>query len=376
MHQYAQLATAVYKRAIVSNPSPENPEGPVYELPSWIWLLWLLNLIVFLPLALIIEYTVRQIYPVLAIVENENPPAYEPVSLNDDSASLAEDTQNGVPKPHGTSVPSGSFPSHTVTSSLRGCHRILRASGGFRANFRGFFCLFAQSTMTYMLMGIFSASLGNGFSSVGTLLASLSLVQFSTAWVHIVISQPSPLHFWRRLPPFKRTFEATWKAVTLYWAAAEFTRWVPLLIGALLGLQFQNDITDDKPVEQPDGFIWKIITLGSVAIICSILLLIPAHIILVRVQASLLPEDTETIVPFDRSFEGTVEPAVVGGKGYVSMRNAWKTFSHSAWRRIVKLYVKIYAISLAFAAFIGLVIGGQVMLIISNTKEVHPGQGN
>lgn len=375
MHQYASIATAVYRRAIVENPNPSAPESPVYELPSWIWLVWVLNFIVFLPLILFIEYTIRQIYPVLAIVENENPPAYEPVSLNDDSASLAEDAANGRPKPAGASIP-GSYPSHTVTSSMRGCHRILRASGGFRANFRGFYCLLAQNIMTYMLMGIFGASLGNGGSSVGTLLAHLSLVQLSAAWVHIVISAPSPERFWRRLPPFKRTFEATWKAVTLYWAAAELTRWIPLLTATLLSIKFNNDFTDNEPVQQPDGFGWRVLIVGLVAVLFSILVLIPAHIVLVRVQASLLPEDTETIIPFDRSFEGTVEPAVVGGKGYVTMRDAWKTFSHSAWRRIVKLYVKIYAISFAFGIFAALVIGAQVMLVIANSKEVRKGGSN
>lgn len=375
MHQYASIATAVYRRAIVENPNPSAPEGPVYELPSWIWLVWLLNFIVFLPLLLFIEYTIRQIYPVLAIVENENPPAYEPVSLNDDSASLAEDAANGRPKPAGASM-SGNYPSHTVTSSMRGCHRVLRASGGFRANFRGFYCLLAQNIMTYMLMGIFGASLGSGGSSVGTLLAHLSLVQFSAAWVHIIISAPSPERFWRRLPPFKRTFEATWKAVTLYWAAAELTRWIPLLTAALLRIKFNNEITDSEPVQQPDGFGWRVLIVGLVAVLFSILVLIPAHIVLVRVQASLLPEDTETIIPFDRSFEGTVEPAVVGGKGYVTMRDAWKTFSRTAWRRIVKLYVKIYAISFAFGIFAALVIGAQVMLIIANSKEVRKGGSN
>jgi hypothetical protein len=372
MHHYADIATAVYRRAIVENPSqPTSPEAPAYELPGWVWIIWLLNLVLFLPLILIIEYTIRQVYPVLAIVENENPPAYEPVSLNDETASLAEDPQNGAPKPAGTNVHSGDF---TVTSSLRGCHRTLRASGGFRANFRGFYCLAAQMVMTWMLMGIFGSALGSGASSLATLLASLSLVQFSTAWVHIVISQPSPVRFWRRLPPFKRTFEATWRAVTLYWAAQEITRWIPLFTGMLLGIQFTNDGTEQSS-EQPDGFGWKLLTMVGVAIIPAIVLLIPAHIILVRVQASLLPEDTETILPFDRSFEGTVEPAVVGGLGYVSMRDAWKTFSRSAWRRIVKLYIKIYAISFAFTIVAGIVIGVQIMFILANSSKVDNGGG-
>ncbi|KAH8173014.1 hypothetical protein LIA77_07269 [Sarocladium implicatum] len=374
MQQYAGIATAVYRRATLSN--PEAPETPVYELPSWFWLLCLANIFVFLPLILFVQYTIRQIFPVLAIVENENPPAYEPVSLNDDSHSLADDSQNGVPKPAGSA---GDYPSHTVTASMRGCHRILKASGGFRANFRGFFCLAAQAIMTWMLMGIFSAALGSGFSSVGTLLASLSLVQFSAAWVHIVISVQSPLRFWQRLPPFKRTFDATWKPVTMYWAAFEFTRWIPMVTGMLLGVSFEPKWTEDGNETQPkpaDGFVWKMIIVGAVAVVCSILVMIPAHIVLVRVQASLLPEDTETIVPFDRSFEGTVEPAVVGGLGYVTVRDAWKTFSRSAWRRIVKLYIKIYAISLAFSMFLGVIIGIQFVVLVASSKEIEGGDNN
>lgn len=218
----------------------------------------------------------------------------------------------------------------------------------------------------WALIGIFSASLGAAAVPFATLLASLSLVQFSAAWVHIVITPQSPLHFWRRLPPFKKTFDATWRAVVMYWAAGEFTRFMPVLVAKLMGLDFNT-------VNIQGASIGQGVVVFLLAIFLSIFVLIPAHVVLVRVQASLLPEDQETIIPFDRSFEGKVEPAVVGGTGYVSMKDAWATFSRSAWRRLVKLYVKIYLVSMALVVLTIAVVAPQVFLMISASKKVQDG---
>ena len=39
----------------------------------------------------------------------------------------------------------------------------------------------------------------------------------------------------------------------------------------------------------------------------------------------MLPDEDEAIVPFDRSFGGKVVPAILGGSGKLSIRDAWKT---------------------------------------------------
>jgi hypothetical protein len=72
-------------------------------------------------------------------------------------------------------------------------------------------------------------------------------------------------------------------------------------------------------------------------------LVLPAKIILVRVQASLLPDTEETIVPFDRSFNGKLGPGTARGDRGLSMLDAWKSFDFSARRRLVKAYAKMYA---------------------------------
>ncbi|KAF7558975.1 hypothetical protein G7046_g5171 [Stylonectria norvegica] len=355
---------ALWKRAV------EEGQDAEYELPAWAGLVYLLDLIILLPIFLVISYTFKQVYPVLAIIEDENPPAYEPVSLNDDGASLAEESPIAV---------SGSKPTNgaagTVTSSFRAIHRVLLANGGVRAYFRGFTCLFAQNILTGLLMGIFTGVFGGLFTPVATLIAGLTLVQYSTAWVHIVITRPSPLHFWSRLPPFKRTFEATWKAVGAYWLATELAKWIPFVFAKILHFSIPR-FTPGQPTEIPqsNGQVWKGLVLLAIGFTCQVFITIPAHVILVRVQASLLPDEEDTIVPFDRSFEGLVEPAVVGGLGYVTLKSAWATFSRAAWRRLVILYVKIFAVTAAFVVFALVIIVPEFLLMASKAQPKNGGE--
>ena len=110
-----------------------------------------------------------------------------------------------------------------------------------------------------------------------------------------------------------------------------------------------------------------------VALLCQVLFLIPARVTLVRVQASLLPVEDDTIVPFDRSFQGKVEPLVVGGKGYVGIVDAWKTFSYAAWRRLIILYTKIIVVSTAIYALMIVVIVPQVVIILRHSTTEDPG---
>lgn len=337
-----------------------------YELPSWTLLVILFDILALIPLFIIFEYTFKLIYPVFAMVEDENPPAYEPVPLSDATSGGEE----GIPR-NGFKPTNGQ--PRTVTSSFRAINRLLMANGGIKANFRGFFCYLAQVFLTTILIGIFSGAFGGFFIPFATLLASLTLVQYSTAWVHIIISEPSPLHFWSRLPPFRRTFDATWKAITIFWFASEVTRFIPIIMALILGIKMPNG-GFNEPVDMDalgSGFIAKFIVVVIVTIATSVFVIIPAYVVLVRVQASLLPVEQSTIIPFDRSFEGKVEPEVVGGKGYATVTDAWTTFSKSSWRRLLILYVKMFCLSMAALAFFVAVLVPQVVFVAKHTKEVH-----
>jgi hypothetical protein len=56
--------------------------------------------------------------------------------------------------------------------------------------------------------------------------------------------------------------------------------------------------------------------------------------IMIRVMASLLPDDIDTLVPMDRSFGGKVVAAEAGGSGKLGLIAAWRTFP---WRSRFRL---------------------------------------
>ncbi|KAG6008352.1 hypothetical protein E4U21_004556 [Claviceps maximensis] len=342
-----------------------------YELPSWTSLVILVDILLLIPMVLVFEYTFKMIYPVFAMVEDENPPAYEPVALHDQSADAEGGAGIGVTR-NGFKPTRGQ--PRTVTSSFRAINGLLMANGGLQANFRGFSCFLVQALLTSMAMGLFTSALGGFFYPLATLLASLTLVQFSTAWVHIVISEQSPLPFWSRLPPFRRTFDATWKAVTIYWLAREITRCIPLATALILGLQLPKSNGLNQPMDMDAldaAFITKSLFVTLVTVACSVFVIIPAYVVLVRVQASLLPVEQSTIIPFDRSFEGSVEPEVVGGKGYATVTDAWTTFRKSSWRRLLTLYVKMFALSVGAVIVCSAILVPQAILIAKHCKEVR-----
>ncbi|KAG6295065.1 hypothetical protein E4U46_005186 [Claviceps purpurea] len=341
-----------------------------YELPSWAALVMFIDILLLIPIVLLFEYTFKMIYPVFAMVEDENPPAYEPVALHEQSDDAEAGAGIGITR-NGFKPTSGQ--PRTVTSSFRAINRLLTGNGGIGANLRGFSCFLVQALLTSVVLGIFTGALGRFFYPLATLLASLALVQFSTAWVHIVISEPSPLHLWSRLPPFRRTFDATWKAMTIFWFAREIARCVPIFTALVLGLDLPrggfNEPLDMDAIHA--GFIIKFVIVTLVTVACSVFVIIPAYVVLVRVQASLLPVQQSTIIPFDRSFGGNVEPEVVGGKGYATVTDAWVTFSKTSWRRLLTLYVKMFALSVGAVLVCGAVLVPQALFIAKHSKEVR-----
>ncbi len=300
-------------------------------------------------------------YLTLAIIENPNPPAYEALAPEDggDAESATTLTADGP-------APDRSKP---ITSSLRATNRLLRSIGGWRSNFRGFWCDFALGFATVICRGIFGAFT---YPWIGTLLASLALVQLSTAWVTIAISQPSPRPFWRRLPPLRRTFEATCFPVLTQWLALTITAFIPLGIARLIRLDVWDPSNPSNPPTINGHSAWKGLIVFIVSMTLYVLLVIPSQVVLRRVQASLLPPDEDAIVSFDRSYDGTLEPALVGGKGFVTMKDAFRTFSRDSWIRLYKLYFKIFLATLALYTFVSVVFLIEFFSVAAATPQDGP----
>ncbi|KAI0132104.1 ubiquitin carrier protein [Xylariales sp. AK1849] len=355
---YREIATHVYKRAAEDGTN-------AYQLPGWAWLVIVLDLIVFLPVFLMVGYTLHNVYPVIAMVEDPSPPAYEPVSLNEDADSLAEDLA-----PIADEAARGSQQTHAISSSFRAVHRTIHGIGGWKSYFRGFVAWIALTASTLVVYAVISA-IPFVPAIVAAMISAVALVQLYTTWLHVVISAPSSKRFYQRLPPFKTAFQATALPTVIYFIALEIHSWAPRFLARVMGLTVW-DSSNPSQVPQPTASdTWKGLVVFITSIALTIFLTIPAHVVLTRVQASLLPEEDETIVPFDRSFQGKLEPAIVGGRGYVTIKDAWETFSRASWIRLVKLYVKIFLASLVVYAAFMVVLLPEIFVMLRKSQKVE-----
>lgn len=121
---------------------------------------------------------------------------------------------------------------------------------------------------------------------------------------------------------------------------------LPTACGAALGLMNVN-----MEEESPALIATKILICAAIGLTTLVSLVIPACVALVRVQASMLPEEDESIVPFDRSFGGKVVPEILGGTGAIGFVEAWRTFDMGSRARIVKLFFKFIGVEIALHMF-------------------------
>jgi hypothetical protein len=212
--------------------------------------------------------------------------------------------------------------------------------------------------------------------ALSNIVAAVICAQLSLTWTHIVISEPSPKKWFRRLPPMK-----VWKKVAVPTAilavAEQITAFVPIYIALLTGISDKKaqDFAEMTP-GQSTGMAFSGFGLLILGLLLGCFLVFPANIILTRVQASLLNDAEETIVPFDRSFGGKVIPEIVGGSGVISMLDAWKTFDWASRIRLGKTYGKVFAMQLAVSTLFTLVLVAEVFMIVGkNWSKLIPSDG-
>jgi hypothetical protein len=162
------------------------------------------------------------------------------------------------------------------------------------------------------------------------ILLPLMLVQFYTLWTHTVLTHPSTKSLWQRIPPFKATFRATGPALTIFLAAKALTRLAVLQVRATKTYKWRGDL-------EPHFMAVQILAIAVVELVA----VVPAHIVLTRVQASLLPVDEKPVAPIDEA----LRPEEKGdGREAVGIREAWKTFGWRARGRLAILYAQVGAL--------------------------------
>ena len=252
-----------------------------------------------------------------------------------------------------------------ITSKLRTAVKHLRSVAGPLARFRGLHVAILYHVVHGLAVNVFSPR-GPGFTRIIVSVAVTTLLwRIQMAWTHIVISNPSKKAWYRRLPSLATAKKAV-LPTAIYALAQQASIYIPIALFSLAANQFQHPEVYGNPDTVRKIAIIQAFVFVIISILCVFAILIPAEVTLKRVQASMLPEEDETIVPFDRTFGGKVKPELLGGSGAVSMLDAWKTFDREARWRLLKLYVKVIAIQITATIFFVMTIIGELRLIMGD----------
>lgn len=294
------------------------------------------------------DYTYGGVVGTLAAVEASNPDVYVRID------NPPEDDPTKPFNPNEPEHAALSTPPKPVTRGLRSTVKHLRARAGFWSRFRGlsmYLCYILTRTFVSGLVPVRTQSFIGQFL-VQSLL-SLALATWQMAWVHIIISEPSPKRFYQRIPSFRTWIKIAPAAALedILIAAAFF---FPIALASFAGWL-------DSKSDDPLNTVGRMLAGMGISTLVAFLLSIPARVIFIRVAASMLPEEDETIVPFDRSFGGKVQPQIVGGSGHVGLRDAWTTFDWAARVRFAKVIGKTLLIEFALILLAGVLVFAQVL---------------
>lgn len=266
-----------------------------------------------------------------------------------------------------------------ITSTMRSAIKHLKARGGRLARFRGFHVALiyhiALSVGTNFMTSLFGSPFGSLTRPLAFIVVSIVLARVHMTWTHIVISNPSEKRWYRRIPSGKAVRNII--IPTAISAIAQLALCLPVFMLSMSSDMWQrpSDYGFEKDHAQKFA-LFQVATAGIAFIVIIVLVIIPADVTLKRVQASMLPEEDEAIVPFDRTFGGKVVPQILGGSGAVSMFEAWKTFDRSARVRLLKLYAKIFLVQVVTTILFLVVVFGELRLIMGDDllKAVRMGR--
>lgn len=292
------------------------------------------------------------------MVESPTAAMYEPIRSEHPDAPVG-DRKDGTTEPELIVVNK-----KPITASLCNSIRNLKQRGGRLARFRGI-SIFVVYHFVMIRVAELLAYATPVPLAVTTVLSAVLFARLRTTWVHIVISEPSPKYWFRRLPGWK-----SWKKVALPTAilviCQQITIALPAALSVVFGLARFSDPQQfvDMSNSERKELLAKAFAVVLLAIFCAVAIVIPAQVTLTRVQASLISEEDETIVPFDRSFGGRVVPEIIGGSGVIGILDAWKTFDWNSRVRLLKLYGKVMLIQIAIVFAMTLVVFTQLYFLM------------
>jgi hypothetical protein len=306
------------------------------------------------------SYTIGRVVMTLAMIETPTVD-YVPVASLDNLDSSSKDSPTLLIDGEAHSV----IHNKPITGKIRRTIRHLHSHAGFFARWRG-----AGYALLYnALHGSLYFALYNVIKFlplarlIAATLSAVALSQLHCAWTHKMITLPEPRKsLLQRIPP-RHTWRQLWipnvVAAATSQAAVQFFVLTTMLLGATAFDHEKQALRDGYAI-----IALKLVALAGLAFFLAFFIVLPTYAALTRIEATLLPDDEDTIVPFDRTFGGKVTPVVVGGSGFAYVREVCRTFDREARVRIIKLFFKLVAICLALLIVYVHVISFELFFII------------
>lgn len=246
-----------------------------------------------------------------------------------------------------------------ITSSIRGTVQHLVSRAGPHARWRGLSAFIVyHMAFSFVSHGMFTifAGIAEAFDQATNAFVLQGLSFFFTTVVlarlhmtvtHIIISEPSEKPWYRRVLSLRAARKIRGPAAMVA-ICKQLTFGMPILFFYLFELDRVDFVENEKTAH---CVAMKLLATFGIGLVAAVGLLVPATVALTRCEASMLPEEDETIVPFDRTFGGKVTPEILGGSGRVGYLEAWASFSGASRIRLLKLFGKIIVIDVLLHAF-------------------------
>jgi hypothetical protein len=321
---------------------PEQPDAP---FPVLGFSTFVITLIAFFVASGCIDYVYGKVVATLAAVEDPNPDVYVRI---DDVETPMNDADLPPPKP--------------ITSSLRSTLAHLKSRAGRLSRFRGIRLYLLIVMAVNLIASPLAAITGSGLlgNALGQFVAEIVVSNLRVGWIHIVISEPSTKSLWSRIPAWRKTTMKIAPAAAIRAVASQLATFIPLLVAS--GTSLMANPSNIAPTV----FVTGGLGLTALYLILYVLVQMPAEVTFIRVAASMLPEDDEAIVPFDRSFAGKVRPEIIGGQGKIGIIDAWRSFNWGSRMRFLNVVGRVFLLQIAVSLVFALALISQVFIFFGD----------
>ncbi|KAH9838927.1 hypothetical protein Tdes44962_MAKER01778 [Teratosphaeria destructans] len=353
--------------------------GPDMAVEPWELLPVIITGLVTLVLIASIRYTVGEVMASLAMIESPSkiaiveakPAAYktgEPDAPLEKESFMAEE---------GTDLEITVVAHKPITTRITSTIGHLNRVGGSFARWRGIRSAFLYHFVHTAATNLVSGGLGFGLfgHALVYIFVSVCTSRLHAVWTHGMIAYPSSKPFFRRFVD-RKSAKALLLPSAVFAAAQQATIILPVAVAFSLGAHELNheDILNaahGKDCAKMAIMGLRFLAVPITALFVAFAVLLPAAVTLTRIEATLLPDGEETIVPFDRAaILGDIDITARGGSRALFVQS-WRSFDTAARWRLIKVYGNM-ALVQAAVALIGIhlaiaeifVIGGDRLAIL------------